>query len=65
MLLELDFTAGITLLELLPPDETVAVRGEAGEDVVAAVAVYVVGIHLRAALVEGEFVLFPNRITGK
>jgi hypothetical protein len=51
VLLELDFVA---VFHLLVPGETVIVSGEAGDDIVIAVAIDVVGVHLGAAVGIGE-----------
>ena len=58
--LELNLAVGIALLELLIPREAVAVRRERGDDVRQAVAVHVIGIHLRAARGEEGLVELPR-----
>ena len=60
--LELNLAARVALLELLVPREAVAVRCERGDDVRQAVAVHVVGVHLRAGGGEKGLVKFPHRI---
>ena len=55
----------VALAVLLVPREAEAVRGEAGDDVVQAVAVDVVGVHLRAAVAHRLRVEPPDRIAGE
>ena len=50
------------LAVLLVPRQAEPVRGEAGDDVVEAVAVHVVGVHLRAAGAQRLLVKRPDRI---
>ena len=52
-------------LDLFEPGKAVAVRVDAGDDVVEAVTVDVIGIHLRAARGEGVWVFDPNGIVGE
>ena len=61
MFLERNFAI---LGDLLEPSETIAVRGQRGNDVVFAVAVHVVGKHVGAAVAgrERKGVEFPNGV---
>src|SRR5436190_23875329 len=62
--LESDF---IAFSDLGVPGETIAMRIDAGDDVVEAVAVYVIDEHLRAthAGTEAERMMFPHWIAGQ
>src|SRR5437773_10833170 len=53
--------------DLFEPGEAVAVRGEGGDDVVLAVTVDVVGVHMRAAMTgsERKLMLFPNGVSSE
>src|SRR3954453_21080721 len=64
MLFECDLTV---LIHLFIPGQSVTVRGECGDDIVLAVAVYIIGIHLGATMTgsEWELVKFPNKIVGE
>src|SRR5215831_17303168 len=56
MLFEADFSIGP---ELLVPHQTIAMRRKARDHIVQSIAIYVVGIHLRAALRKRELVECP------
>src|SRR4030095_13706297 len=60
MLLEGDL---VSLFHLLEPGQSISMRGEAGDNIIEAVAIHVIDVHLRATAAELLWMLHPLRIS--